>query len=120
MSSFLEIALPTDIAVQLNQEDFHPPKSDSSFKPSGVLDLMHRLGIYQRRPKEVNTETLAEYEWWIPDLARTLEVPNSTLYNWVKRGWLGYRKQLLPSRHKIEERVNSYCESNPSLSRQAF
>lgn len=85
----------TDIAAQLNQEDFHPPKSGSSFKPSGVLDLMHRLGIYQRRPKGVNTETLAEHEWWIPDLARTLEVPNSTLYNWVKRGWLRYRKQSI-------------------------
>lgn len=82
-----------DIAAHLNQEDFHPPKYDRPFTPVGVRDLMRRLGICQRRPKGVNKEPLAQHEWWLPDLARTLEVPNNTLYNWVKRGWLQYRKQ---------------------------
>jgi len=83
----------TEIANQLNQEDFHPPRHHSLFKAGGVLKLMHRFGIYQRQPKGVKTELLTEHEWWLPDLARTLEVPSSTLYKWVKRGWLRYRKQ---------------------------
>lgn len=83
----------TEIASQLNQEAFHPPRNNHPFKPDGVRCLMRRLGLYQRRPKGVNTEVLAEHEWWLPDLARTLDVPTSTLYNWVKRGDLRYRKQ---------------------------
>lgn len=45
------------------------------------------------RETRVKTEVLTEDEWWLPDLARTLEVPNRTLYNWVKRENLHYRKQ---------------------------
>lgn len=83
----------TDIAAQLNQESFHPPKYVTQFKPASVLNLMRRLGLYQRRPKGVNTEILAEHEWWLPDLARTLDMPSSTLYTWVQRNELQYRKQ---------------------------
>ena len=81
------------IATQLNQEAFHSPKSNTLFKAATVLELMRRLGLYQRRPKGVNTEVLAEHEWWLPDLARTLEMPSSTLYTWVKQNQLRYRKQ---------------------------
>ncbi|WP_346293173.1 recombinase family protein [Sphaerothrix gracilis] len=81
------------IATQLNQEAFHSPKSNTPFKSVTVLELMRRLGLYQRRPKGVNTEVLAEHEWWLPDLAQTLEMPSSTLYTWVKQNQLRYRKQ---------------------------
>jgi hypothetical protein len=81
------------IATQLNQEEFHLPKSNTPFKAVTVLELMRRLGLYQRRPKGVNTEVLAEHEWWLPDLARTLEMPSSTLYTWVKQNQLRFRKQ---------------------------
>jgi len=37
---------------------------------------MRRLGVYQRRPKGIHKETLAEHEWWLPDLARLLEIPD--------------------------------------------
>ncbi|ESA38728.1 site-specific dna invertase pin [Leptolyngbya sp. Heron Island J] len=83
----------TEIANQLNQEDVHPPRHHTPFKAAGVLQLMRRLGIYQRQPKGVKTESLTEHKWWLPDLARTLEAPDSTLYKWVKRRWLQYRKQ---------------------------
>ena len=38
----------TEIANQLNQENFHPPRHHTAFKADGVLKLMRRLGIYQR------------------------------------------------------------------------
>lgn len=82
-----------DIANQLNQEGFKPPKVSAEFGRSIVLNLMQRLGIHQRRPKGIEQEVLAEYEWWLPDLAHVLEMPQGTLYGWVKRGWVRARQQ---------------------------
>jgi len=82
-----------EIAQQLNQQGFRPPKHCTRFERPTVLELMQRLGIYQRRPKGIDKETLAAHEWWLPDLARQLAIPNTTLYAWVKRGWVKARQQ---------------------------
>ncbi|OUL23013.1 hypothetical protein BV378_24310 [Nostoc sp. RF31YmG] len=81
------------IAYQLNQEGFRPPKYCTQFERPSVLELMQRLGIYQRRPKGIDKGPLAADEWWLPDLARHLKIPNTTLYAWVKRGWVKARQQ---------------------------
>ena len=110
----------TEMAAQLNQEAFHPPRQDHHFTPAGVLNLMRRLGLYQRPPKGVKTEILTEDEWWLPDLARALELPKSTLYNWVKREDLKYRKQTSSPYRLIiwadEAEIRSPVPSNNSLS----
>ena len=33
-------------------------------------------------------------EWWLDDLAHALQVPQQTLYRWVRRGW-AHATQLL-------------------------
>lgn len=84
------------IAVQLNQLGFHPPRLQGSFSHQSTLELLRRLGLHQRRPKGYNKEPLADGEWWIPDLACQIGIPDGTLYQWVKRGWIEERKQEKP------------------------
>ena len=38
-------------------------------------------------------ESLDDNEWWLPDLAGALKMPEMTLYNWVRRGWVKARRQ---------------------------
>lgn len=86
----------TSIASQLNQEGFCSPRLQAGFTRHGVLDLMRRLGLHQRRPKGYNKEPLADGEWWIADLARQIGIPDTTLYGWLRQGWLEGRKQEKP------------------------
>ena len=39
---------------------------------------------------------LGPQEWWLPELARTLPMPEVTLYTWVRRGWLRAHQQAQP------------------------
>jgi hypothetical protein len=39
---------------------------------------------------------LAAGEWWIPELARQIGMPDSTVYGWLKQGWIEGRKQEEP------------------------
>jgi DNA invertase Pin-like site-specific DNA recombinase len=84
------------IAIELNQAGFRPPRLQSGFSHQGVLELMRRLGLHQRRPKGYNKEPLGAGEWWIPDLARQVGMPDSTLYQWLKQGWIEGRQQENP------------------------
>ncbi len=86
----------TEISQQLNQEGFHSPKTVAPLKPAGILSLMRRSGVYQRQPHGIGTAPLAADEWWLPDLARSLNIPAGTLYQWIRRGWLEVRKQASP------------------------
>ncbi|BAS60196.1 hypothetical protein NIES2135_65480 (plasmid) [Leptolyngbya boryana NIES-2135] len=84
------------IAAQLNQSGFRPPRLQGGFSHQSTLELLRRLGLHQRRPKGYNKEPLADGEWWIPGLARQIGIPDGTLYQWVKRGWIEGRKQEKP------------------------
>lgn len=89
------------IAEHLNQEGYRPPKRRKSFGKYGVLDLMHRLGLCPQRSCSQGRDRLGEDEWWIPELARLLEMPDITLYAWIKRGWVKARQQEQPPRRWI-------------------
>ena len=108
----------TQIAHQLNQDGFHSPKNGRPFKPAGVLSLMRRLGCYQRHPRGINKESLGDNEWWLPDLARYLNMPTKTLYKWVKKGWVDARKQSAPPYRLIviadENEVERLCQFRQS------
>ena len=87
------------IATQLNQEGFRSPRQQADFTRQGVLELMRRLGLHQRRPKGYNKEPLAEGEWWIPELARQIGMPDSTVYGWLQQGWIkGHKQENSPYR----------------------
>ena len=85
-----------EIAQCLNQEGFHPPKRRATFNEYGVQTVMRRLGLRQRQTGAKNREALQLSEWWLSELAQQLEMPEITLYNWVKRGWVKARQQDNP------------------------
>jgi DNA invertase Pin-like site-specific DNA recombinase len=77
------------IAEQLEQEGYHPPKRAERFSRAAVLELMQRLGVHQ--PRTRRRAALAAHEWWLSDLAHTAGIPKTTLHAWRKRGWLQAR-----------------------------
>jgi len=96
-----EAKLPTDEMIELlHREGFHPPKRRTTFNSEVLRSLMRRLGLGTRRSPKPRA-SLAKHEWWLPDLAMTLEMPEVTLYNWVRRGWVNARQQPDPPKHWI-------------------
>jgi len=66
------------------------------FSLNSSQTVMRRLGLRQRQTGAKNREALQLSEWWLSELAQQLEMPEITLYNWVKRGWVKARKQDNP------------------------
>jgi DNA invertase Pin-like site-specific DNA recombinase len=76
------------IAERLNAEGFRPPKRTPAFTLNAVSDLLRALGIQRSRiPARRNRPALDQDEWWLPDLAAHLGMPEITLDTWVRRGW---------------------------------
>lgn len=93
--------LTTDAIIDcLHQEGFRPPKRRTTFNREMVRTLMRHLGLATRQFPRAS-EPLPEHEWWLPELASTLEMPTITLYNWVQRGWVKARQQPTPPNHWI-------------------
>jgi DNA invertase Pin-like site-specific DNA recombinase len=80
------------IAEQLNQEGWRPPKRCEKFNPGSVCTLMHRLGLTRRSSPSRDRIILGQDEWWLPDLARELNMPQSTLGRWIHLGWIKARR----------------------------
>ena len=98
LEQFAQTDLTTDeIIERLHQAGFRPPKRRQTFNREGIRALMRRLGLLSSSSPRVQ-EALAENEWLLPDLARHLEIPKPTLYDWVRRGWVKARQQ--PNAHK--------------------
>ena len=80
------------IATTLNQEGWRPPKRRQTFGRQGVLELMKRLGLGANCRRLCDQPPLKQHEWWLPDLARELDMPDITLYDWLRRSWVqGHR-----------------------------
>lgn len=79
------------IAETLNEENWHPPRR-KTFNVKMVQALLERLGLQGKRPGDRRDDLLQRHEWWIGDLARKLDVPQPTLHNWRKRGWVHGRQ----------------------------
>ncbi|MEL7314933.1 MAG: recombinase family protein, partial [Cyanobacteria bacterium J06559_3] len=89
-----------DITQCLNQEGFYPPKRRDTFNSEGTRGLMRRLGLLPPATQR-NQTSLAEHEWWLRDLARTLAMPSVTLYDWVRRRWVRARQEPQYPHHWI-------------------
>jgi hypothetical protein len=74
------------IADQLTEEGYRHPHAGDRFGEAGIRDLQRELGLRPHRPFARPREGLGPDEWWPVDLIRLLEIPQSTLYNWVRRG----------------------------------
>jgi DNA-binding transcriptional MerR regulator len=90
-----------EIAQCLNSEGYHPAKRHTTFNLQSVKELKRRLSLCSKHSCAGNRDGLEAAEWWLPDLARFLGMPNITLYNWVKRGLVKARQQEQPPRHWI-------------------
>jgi len=80
------------IAEQLNREGYRPPKRRATFCGGMIRQLLSRQGRSGPRPRLMESHGLAKDEWWFTDLARHLQLPNPTLYSWVRRGWVHARQ----------------------------
>jgi DNA invertase Pin-like site-specific DNA recombinase len=78
-----------EIANQLNQEGFQPPRNAQAYSKELIHQLVSRLGIPGESPQTI---VLGPDEWWESDLARQMRMPQRTIHNWVLNGWVQYRR----------------------------
>ena len=93
LRSFAASGINADhMAKRLHQEGFHPPKQAQRFSRQAINALLQKLGL-----REVRTRArgkLGEHEWWLSDLAHSLQMSTTTLHAWVKRDWVkAYRQE---------------------------
>jgi DNA invertase Pin-like site-specific DNA recombinase len=81
------------IAGALNEEGYRPPKRREGFDRQSAQDLVHRLGLSRQRLRSEGRDLLARHEWWLGELAHELDMPQATLYGWLRRGRLQARQQ---------------------------
>jgi hypothetical protein len=88
------------IADRIDTEGFRPPKRNEHFGPAGIGVLLRRLGCRTGTPwppaRHAGRDALGEHEWLLADLARTLDMPDATLYTWIKRGWVTSHREAHP------------------------
>jgi DNA invertase Pin-like site-specific DNA recombinase len=81
-----------EIAESLNREGWRPAKRCDAFSGSMVRNLLRtahpQAPVSRLRHPAVEREP---DEWTIPELARRLALPQSTVYSWVRRGRLQSR-----------------------------
>jgi hypothetical protein len=81
------------IAVQLNAEGYHTPRSRKGYTSTSVRKLLSRGELTRGR---IPTRQLDRHEWWLPDLARALQMSANKLRDWALRGWV--RSRQVPPR----------------------
>lgn len=82
---------PTAIAKQLNAEGWHPAKRCETFNAAMVGDLQVRLGLRSPPPAAVVPHRGPD-EWTLAELAHHLDMPQPTLFAWLRRGRLRGRQ----------------------------
>jgi hypothetical protein len=81
------------IAAQLNAEGYRTPRSRKGYTSTSVRKLLSRGELTRGR---IATRQLNRHEWWLPNLARELEISPNKLREWALRGWA--RSRQLPPR----------------------
>jgi hypothetical protein len=77
------------IAERLNEEGFVPPRRRGRFTVSVLCPLMKKLRLVGEL---FRNEMLDDDEWWIPDLAKKLQVIPQKIHYWAKQGWIHSRR----------------------------
>jgi DNA invertase Pin-like site-specific DNA recombinase len=86
-----------EIAAQLNEEGFRPPKRCATFNVGMVTRLLAKGVRSGPRPRSlVDGQLLGADEWLLSDLARQLGMPQATLHRWIRVGWVEARKLPTP------------------------
>ena len=83
----------TEVAARLNAEGFHPSKGTRQFTNQTVYHLWRRNFASTSRPRrQVPAGLLQPNEWSVLDLANELQLPKNTLFAWMRRGWVRFRR----------------------------
>jgi DNA invertase Pin-like site-specific DNA recombinase len=91
-----------EVAEQLNQEGFRPPKRAAAFTKSILTHLLWGKGTGGARLQAVRESgLLGEHEWLLIDLAQKLGMPPVTLHRWIRVGWVHARKLPTPRGHWV-------------------
>jgi Recombinase zinc beta ribbon domain/Recombinase len=77
------------IARQLAADGYRPPSRANKFTEQMIRNLLLRTGVGDDRN---HPGALKLDEWWVPDLARHLNMCAHKLRKWAERGWLSSRK----------------------------
>ncbi len=81
------------VAEQLNQEGYRPPKARSHFNAAMLSRILLKKGIHRPRAEaKPGSPHHQPDEWWLKDLAEHLHMPSRTLTYWRKSGWIHTRK----------------------------
>ena len=87
-----------EIAEQLTREGWRTPRHRKDFRSDTVRKLLSRRGLTESHPPASESDhLLGPHEWWFGDLACQLDMPQPTLYSWLRRGWVHCRQ--LHGRH---------------------
>lgn len=89
---FSETQNTAEIAERLSSEGWRPPKRKTLFDRVSVRRLLDRLRLRLRRPNPQRCEELGEHEWTRQALAEELGMPVTTLFAWMRRGWVEARQ----------------------------
>ena len=83
-----------EIAQVLNTEGWHPPKRRDTYNAPMVRTLLSRLGLGTGSDKQQHAAKVKKraQEWTLKELSRKLEMPEPTLYAWLRKGELNARK----------------------------
>jgi DNA invertase Pin-like site-specific DNA recombinase len=82
-----------EVAEQLNQEGFRPPKRAARFSKSILAHLLWGRGSGGAALQAIRDGgLLGQDEWLLTDLAKQLGMPPVTLHRWIRVGWVHARK----------------------------
>ena len=89
-----------EVAEQLDQEGFQPPKRAAHFSKSILDHLLWGRGAGGAALQAVRDGgLLGKDEWLLTDLAKQLRMPPVTLHRWIRVGWVHARKLPTPRGH---------------------
>jgi hypothetical protein len=85
---------PMQIAEKLNAEGWRPPKRRDTYNASMVRSLLTRMGRRTGTPKQQRAEAIERGadEWTLAELTGKLDIPQPTLYSWLRKGQLTARQ----------------------------
>jgi len=89
-----------DIAKTLNAEGWCPPKRCKTYNAPMVRSLLSRQGLGTGTSKQQLATSIKRqaHEWTFKELAGQLQIPEPTLYAWMRKGQIKGRKVEVDSR----------------------
>jgi hypothetical protein len=82
----------SEVAEILNREGWKPPKVRESFNAGMVSDLLGRRGVRHKQQKHLLEKYRLKNEWTLGELSQKTQIPEPTLYQWMRKNRLQVRR----------------------------